>query len=127
MTVLHGDDDIEDIEIFLDLIRAIDPSIKCIDVYNGADVLETLENSVLLPDYIFLDLNMPVMSGKVCLKYIKSDERLCHIPVVMLSASNNINDIEYCKELGADYILKPNTLKEAIEKLSKFFPVEISK
>jgi CheY-like chemotaxis protein len=62
------------------------------------------------------------MDGKSCLKNIRKDERFKTIPVVIYTTSSNKKDIDLCMQLGAaEYIQKPNSMKEAIDKLSKYF------
>jgi CheY-like chemotaxis protein len=122
MLVLYAEDDIDDFGIFCEVLQTINPLVKCVNARNGFDVLEFLDNSTTLPQYVFLDINMPAMDGKACLKHIKKDERFKLIPVIIYTTSKNPKDIELCKQLGAaDYLIKPNTVKEAFDKLSKFF------
>ena len=53
------------------------------------------------------------MDGKECLKKIKKDDQLNHIPVIIYTTSSQINDIEETMETGAVcFITKPNNLKE---------------
>lgn len=125
MTVLYAEDDLEDFDLFSDIVYKINPSVSPINVRNGAEALEFLENSTILPDFVFLDINMPSMDGKSCLKYIKNDERFAHIPVVIYTTSNSTMDIELCYQLGAeDYVQKPNTFQDGTTKLSKFFKIK---
>jgi CheY-like chemotaxis protein/DNA-binding XRE family transcriptional regulator len=60
------------------------------------------------PQLILLDLNLPQMSGLEFLRHIKSDERTCDIPVVVLTVSQSDRVIIECSQLGAvNYIVKP--------------------
>jgi CheY-like chemotaxis protein len=119
MIVLYAEDDPEDFEIFCDVLKEINPSVKCIHAKDGMAALEFLENSIILPDYIFLDINMPAMDGKSCLKHLKKDKRLNPIPVVIYTTSKNQHDVEMCKQLGAyDYIVKGNSFKESVDRIS---------
>jgi putative two-component system response regulator len=63
-----------------------------------------------LPDLILLDIMMPEMDGyEVCTR-LKNDSRTCNIPIIFLTAKNEIEDEQYGLELGAvDYICKPIT------------------
>ena len=73
---------------------------------NGAKALElTIAHP---PDLILLDIMMPGMSGYEVLERIRADARLRHIPVIMISAVDEIESVIRCVELGAeDYLVKP--------------------
>ena len=61
-----------------------------------------------MPGLILLDLKMPKVGGIEVLKKVKADPRTRNIPVVMLTSSNENNDIRQCYQLGANsYIVKP--------------------
>ncbi len=60
------------------------------------------------PDLVLLDVMMPVLDGVATLARLKADERLRHVPVVMISAVSDIDRVARCIELGAeDYLPKP--------------------
>src|SRR5690606_28093529 len=83
------DDDTEDQELFIDVVREVDPSIECISAFTGEEALTLLrEDSPALPDYIFMDLNMPRLNGVQCLSKIKKMQYLQHIPVLLYTTSN---------------------------------------
>ena len=63
MVVLNVDDDHEDREFFCDALREIDPSVVCLIAASGMEALALLQDRDALPDYIFLDINMPMMDG----------------------------------------------------------------
>jgi CheY-like chemotaxis protein len=122
MTVLYAEDDFDDFNMLVEVVQSINPDIQCVNARNGVEAIEFLENADLLPDYIFLDINMPMMDGKACLKFIKKDERFKNIPVIVFTTSNSVKDMELCKELGAEeYLQKPNTIQKTTEILSKIF------
>ena len=59
-------------------------------------------------DLILLDIMMPELNGYQVLKYIKADETLRDLPVIMISALDEIDSIVRCIEMGAeDYLSKP--------------------
>lgn len=64
------------------------------------------------PDLVLLDLNLPRIDGCDVLKFIKQDEELQTIPVVMLSGSSSPSDMEKVRRLGASaYLIKPLDLE----------------
>ena len=87
-------------------------------MYTGADGEEALWQlqQGILPNIIFLDLNMPRMNGKDCLTELKADKRFKNIPVVIFSTSSNDQEINQCISLGAqEYIVKPATFEELVQ------------
>jgi putative two-component system response regulator len=73
---------------------------------NGLVALEKVTEHQ--PDLILLDIMMPKMDGYQVLERLKSDSRLCHIPVIMVSANDEIESVASCIEQGAvDYLVKP--------------------
>lgn len=65
------------------------------------------------PDLILLDLNLPRKNGLEVLKEIKSDVKLRAIPVIILSTSENNQDITECYSYYANsYLIKPINLQE---------------
>ena len=79
------------------------------------------------PLLVLLDLNLPVLDGCQVLKRIKSDARMRHIPVVMLTTTDTPNEVERCYELGCNvYMTKPveyERFSEAIRSLGLFLSV----
>ena len=68
------DDDTDDRFFFRSAIRKNNPSYECIEAENGDDALKQLRKAKYLPDFIFLDLNMPKMDGRECLEELKKDK-----------------------------------------------------
>lgn len=67
------------------------------------------------PDLILLDLNLPKIDGREVLDSIKSNETLCHIPVVVLTSSEAEQDILETYELHANsYVVKPINLDQFV-------------
>jgi CheY-like chemotaxis protein len=120
MLILYAEDDSEDVEVFLEALKSIDASIACIVARDGAEAIDLLENSVVLPDYIFLDVNMPVVGGRECLMRIRKNENLANTPVIMYTTSTRKNDMVEFRDLGAtDYVVKPNTFSELLRFLTQ--------
>ena len=61
-----------------------------------------------IPDLVITDVMMPVMNGFECCRILKEDLKTCHIPIILLTALTDDENIVKGIELGADdYILKP--------------------
>jgi CheY-like chemotaxis protein len=117
MWVLNIDDDQEDRELFCDAIQDIDPSIHCVGKDSAEDAIEFLKTNNAVPDYIFLDINMPRMGGFECLKEIKQVDKLASIPVIILSTSCKGPEIEQFKKMGADFIRKETSYAKYVNLL----------
>jgi len=75
-------------------------------VNSGQEALETAGTQPI--DIILLDIMMPHMDGYEVLNRLKADNALRHIPVIMVSALNEIESVVRCIEMGADdYLCKP--------------------
>ncbi len=73
---------------------------------NGFQALEMMRSQAF--DLLLLDIMMPKMNGYQVLETLKADPKLRHIPVIMISAVDDIDSIVRCIELGAeDYLSKP--------------------
>jgi DNA-binding response OmpR family regulator len=116
------DDDIDDQEIFTLALKQVRPQFTCFTAGNGYEALEKLDDEHFIPHYIFLDLNMPRMNGKECLREIRKIKHLSHVPVVIYSTSSSIIDIRDTQALGAtDFITKPFSIAELNEILTSLF------
>ncbi len=122
MVIMNVDDDQEDREFFCDAMREIDPSITCLIAGSGVEALTVLKSLTELPDFIFLDINMPMMDGKQCLRKLKSIPEFSSIPVIMYSTSTNTAEIRECYKLGAeDFLIKPHSFEKLVNDLSSVF------
>ena len=106
MTILLVDDDEDDRNLFFDAAREVDEAIVCVGTSNGQEALAYLRDpGNPLPDYIFLDLRMPGLSGQQCLVEIKEDARLMNIPVMIYTTSRNVRESIELKKLGAAHFM----------------------
>ncbi len=100
---------------------------------SGQDALDYLKhegkykasNDAPKPGLILLDLNMPGMDGRKTLEFIKQDDRLKRIPVIILTTSSDERDIKTCYQMGANtYVQKPvsfDGLIDAIKRLKEYW------
>ena len=123
--VLLVDDDLDDRELFVEAFSYIDdPSI--VSTLESSDgLLDYLHDLDKLPDYVFLDLNMPRKSGKECLKEIQQHEALKKMRVVIYSTSINPKDVAETYHDGAYcFIQKPNSFSDLKSVLQKVISSE---
>ncbi|MCM8539447.1 MAG: response regulator [Lentisphaeraceae bacterium] len=90
---------------------------------NGKEALDYLNSSFVEGEevIILLDIKMPVMDGFQLLQQVKGNSKYKNIPVVMLTTTDNPEEVEKCYSLGCNfYIKKPVEYRELTEKLKAF-------
>lgn len=116
ISVLLVEDDNSDIELTMRAIQRIDTAFEAIVCRDGLEALDFLfgrgkyaaRNVSELPQLILLDLNLPKLNGHEVLKAIRTNKITQHIPVVILSSSDEQSDIQKGYELGINsYVRKP--------------------
>ncbi|WP_018342577.1 response regulator [Cytophaga aurantiaca] len=124
--ILLIDDDEDDREFFQFALEDVDKNIQYNGVESGYDAFDFLKENIR-PDYIFLDLNMPGMSGRECLRELKKHSDLSCIPVIIFSTSSDPHDKEETKKLGAvDFITKPSKTSDLVKLLNNFISNHLS-
>ncbi len=115
-SVLIADDDEEDRLLVKQAIEEALPNVDTSFVDNGEELLQYLahchaehgDSERRCPQLILLDLNMPKMDGMEVLRRIRSDDRHNSTPVVILSTSGDVHDINLSYKLGANsFFIKP--------------------
>lgn len=118
--ILLIDDDADDQEIFLSAVEMIVDKVNCITFSNAKEALKKLTKQELAAELIFLDLNMPVMTGQQFLAEFKKLDMFSQVPVIVLSTTSNKATIQHARELGAsDFITKPDKFNELVTKLKE--------
>jgi CheY-like chemotaxis protein len=116
--ILLVEDDLADVRLVEEGLRESDVPSNLNVVQDGIRALAYLRgeepySAALLPDLILLDLKMPKKGGLEVLKEIKDDSILRRIPVIVLTTSDDPNDILRSYDLQASfYITKPENLDE---------------
>jgi len=100
--VLIVDDDPDDIEITRRVLLATGRDIRVAAVASGEHALRLLQEGGDLPSLIFLDLKMCGMSGIEVLGLVRADERLKHIPLIIVTNSTLESDMRKAYDAGAD-------------------------
>jgi CheY-like chemotaxis protein len=104
--LLLVDDDIDDVESLTDIILEISPDIKISAAKNGNEMMSLLESEKQLPDFIFLDLNMPIKTGFECLQEIRSNEKWKAIKIIILTTSTHREQINEVYKMGGRSLYK---------------------
>jgi CheY-like chemotaxis protein len=126
MKIFYVDDDQEDRQFFCDVINGMLPDAVCEMATNGEEAMRKLKASKNLPQFIFLDLSMPIMDGMSCLREIKSNSKFKAIPIIIFSSSLSAEFNRDLKNLGAaQVILKPSTYADWGKALSGVFKKDI--
>lgn len=112
----------DDREIFREAVATCDPKIEIMFANDGLEALQILDSSMILPDVIFLDYNMPRMNGLECLKRLKANADTKNIPTIMYTTSGDREQEKVVLLLGADYYMqKTINFKSLCQELSRLF------
>jgi len=117
------DDDADDRQIFEEILREIDPDSRVVMAGNGLEMVAMLDKMPddELPEMIILDQNMPKMTGKESLIFLKESPRYRHIDTIVYSTYQLKDFYQECLELGAqDIVAKPDTLQAYREMIEQF-------
>jgi len=117
--IILADDDEDDRLFFTDAFSELKIKTKVDTFKDGVELMNYLNDpEAILPNVLFLDLNMPKKNGIECLHEIKSNDRFKDIAIAIYSTSSSEEDIEETFVCGANiYIKKPsdfNTLKKVL-------------
>ncbi|WP_339889232.1 response regulator [uncultured Flavobacterium sp.] len=115
-----ADDDEDDRLFFTDAFDELKINTVVNTVKNGRELINFLDHpETVLPNIIFLDLNMPILNGIECLKEIKLNDRFKDIAIAIYSTSSSEADVENTFVLGANiYIKKPSNFNDLKKILS---------
>jgi len=123
MEVLLVEDDSNDIEAFVRLAAKSSLNVRVTTATTADDAVEQLSRRRTeaqagggrAPDVVLLDLNLPAKQGMDVLRWLKGDDQLREIPVVIVSGSRDDRAIQQGRELGAhSHITKPITLQSLV-------------
>ena len=119
MNILVVDDDSDDIVLFTEAFGTIYPNSTIYRASNGMEGLQMAHK--ILPNIVFLDINMPVMNGRETLLSIRKDSLLKNLTICMLSTTSNRDEIQWCYKAGADgFVIKPPSFQALCISLRNF-------
>ncbi len=104
--VLLVEDDANDVALTLRALQGAKLRNHVHVARDGAEALDFLQQH--MPDLILLDLNLPKLNGREVLERIKNDDRLRHVPVIIVTSSEAEEDVAKSYRLNANaYVTKP--------------------
>src|SRR6185312_2114169 len=123
--ILLADDDADDRFFFRAALSNSAINAELTTVEDGQQLIDFLATALnaSAPDVIFLDINMPGIDGKACLLEIRHQGQFADTPVIVLSTSTRVKDIDETYRDGANmYISKTSFYLDSIRWIEKLFP-----
>ena len=121
--VLLIDDDSDEAYFFNYVLNETHPNVEILIDRDSDIALASLkEGKKPVPDYIFLDINMPKLNGWDCLVAIREMPKYNKVPIIMYTGSNNDQDKEMARQLGANYyMVKATSIDQLRDELAQLF------
>lgn len=122
--ILLVEDNEGDIVLTNEVLEEIAVSVNLTVLKDGKEAIEFLSKTeayagTVLPDLVLLDINLPKKNGLEVLQYLKENEKLKHIPVIMLTTSSSERDVNLTYMNHANcFITKPSDVNDYIKALS---------
>jgi DNA-binding response OmpR family regulator len=126
--VFLADDDENDSFLFKDAIKQVGRNLSLTTFKDGFELMNHLNDiKNVLPDFIFLDINMPYKNGFDCLTEIRSNKRLENLITIVYTTTSHIEDIQKALNMGGTlYFAKTSTFQELVNRLEKIFEMNWS-
>ncbi len=113
-TVLIIDDSLSDLGLLIEMMS--DRHINLYLAFDGKDGID--KAGIIKPDLILLDVRMPILDGFATCRLLKADSNTRHIPIIFLSAANEVSQRVEGLSLGAvDFIGKPFITDEVVARV----------
>ena len=113
-TVLVVDDNPHNLELILAYLEDVD--CRAVSAEGGSEALDIIKNDP--PDLVLLDVMMPKISGFEVCRILKNNPQTAHIPIIMVTALNEMGDIERAIQSGTDdFLSKPVNKWELITRV----------
>jgi CheY-like chemotaxis protein len=103
-TVILIDDDQDDLDLMKEAIGELDGSITTLSFHEPDKALRVItQELILLPQHVFIDINMPILSGDKILKALRGIREFDSVKITMLSTSMSMADAGKFKREGANF------------------------
>jgi len=132
--ILLAEDSLADAEMALDALREANLANPIVHVEDGVEAMDFLHRrgayagrDEVQPAVVLLDIKMPRLDGLDVLQKLRGDEKLKHLPVVILTSSREESDLARSWDLGVNaYVVKPvdaDQFFQAVKTLGTFWAV----
>ena len=119
-TILIVDDNAQNVELLQAFLESL--PVRIVTAIDGVDALEKVQQHN--PDLILLDIMMPRMSGFQVCRRLKGDQKTRDIQILMVTALNELGDIEQASECGTDdFVSKPVNKLELLTRMKSLLRV----
>jgi DNA-binding NtrC family response regulator len=124
--VLIAEDDDDDFFIFSVAISETSFAVILRRAEDGELLMQLLKEEI--PDILFLDMLMPCKDGKQCLLEIRSDRRYDSLPIIVYTALEDLETVEYAYRQGSNlFSIKPNSIEDLKEALQRILSIDWKK
>lgn len=122
--ILLVEDELTHRRLFERNLQRSEIDIDIVSVENGEKALAYLEAFATKPDaaiLVVLDLKMPGMNGVQVLERMQQNSQLRDIPVIVLTTSDNSDEVKACQQLGAkEYLIKPVEFNDMLHHIENY-------
>src|SRR5437870_5605158 len=113
--ILYAEDDFDDFESVREALEQLSEHFSLIQARDGTEVISYFEKNVdNLPCLVVLDLNMPIMSGKEVLNWLKTQTPYDHIPTMVFTTSSREEDVKLCQKHDCTFFRKPTLYRDLL-------------
>lgn len=109
-TIVLIDDDKDDLDLLREAIHTHYPTMNCISFLQPKEAMRVVcTELVVVPQYIFIDINMPEMRGTECVKAFRSNHDFDKTTIAVISTGVNEHAVQEMIDIGANFVFrKPN-------------------
>ena len=126
-SILLAEDDPDDCQLFTEALSDLAIKQRPIIIHDGEQLVQYLRDTVILPDLLFLDINMPFKDGLTALQEIKAEEHLRHLPIVMFSTTKDLGTVQKAYQSGASlYACKPSGYTLLVNLLQRILSLDVT-
>src|SRR4051812_28750041 len=117
------DNDMTDQENLINAVRQIAPNASITSLYDGCEAIDYLFNKTAprgeaqQPDLIFIELDMPKISGKIIINILRKQAHLSHVPIIMLSRQHTGAEGRELLKLGANGFFSKTTSEKDLQRI----------